>query len=37
MAVLDRLLDEANSILYDPVLQHRLHDINNVSRWKHSI
>ena len=37
MEVLDGLLREASSILYDPLLIHRLQDINNVSRWKHSI
>jgi hypothetical protein len=37
MRVLEELLNVTTRILYDPLLLHRLHDINNVSRWKHSI
>lgn len=34
---LEELLMDSSTVLYDPLLIHRLHDINSVSRWKHSI
>lgn len=37
MEVLEGLLSDTSNILYSAELAHRLQDINNVSRWKHSI